>query len=381
MLISTLTSTVALPAGVELGGYGAVRPSRQASDALEINGLRFSCSDNGKRVSLVSLDTLYPGDLVHRFGDADDTYLFAASHTHTAPMLDSAKAGIGAVDARALDAHADVILGREWCEREVDAVALFSTTVDVPIYRRRDNPDHALNRALTAYCGMYPNPREAIDRSLHLLALMAGDEPVAVMIWHSCHPTSRSDLHQVSADYVAAIRRGVRERFGRTTPCLFLQGCAGDIRPDSRSRRIEWMPDSILNTCFLNPTSPQEQDRIDDQYFRAILNATEMERKPLDSLRTDSQRYKLTDGRVGEVPSIVVGEHYWLDFLPFEVSHRYWLEARNASPRRFLVSCSGEVQGYLPHPTQMRAGGYEVDGSRVLVGASERFTLADGGWW
>ena len=381
MLISTLTSAVALPVGVELGGYGAVRPSREASDALEINGLRFSCADNGKRVSLVSLDTLYPGDLVERFRDDDETYLFAASHTHTAPMLDSAKAGIGAVDPRALDAHVDVISGTQWREREVDAVTLFSTTVDVPIYRRRDNPNHALNRALTAHCGMYPNSREAIDRSLHLLALMEGDEAVCVLIWHSCHPTSRSDLKQVSADYVAAIRRGVRARFGPATPCLFLQGCAGDIRPDSRSKRIKWLPNSDLNTCFLNPTSPQEQDRIDDQYFHAVLAATEIERKPLDTLRCDSRPYRLTNGRVGEIPSMVVGESYWLDFLPFEVSHRYWLEARNASPRRFIVSCSGEVQGYLPHPTQMRAGGYEVDGSRVLVGAPERFTLADRGWW
>lgn len=381
MLVSTLTSAVHLPAGIELGGYGGVRPSVAASDALEVNGLRFACSRSGKSGCLIALDTLYPGDLVEHFRDRDETYLFAASHTHTAPMLDSGKHGIGAVDPRALDAHIEAITNSAWRNHEVDAVALFTGSVDVPIYRRRDNPDNFVNRALTANCGMYPNPREPIDRSLHLIALMAGAEVAAVLVWHSCHPTSRSDLNEVSADYVAAIRRGVRSRFGPATPCLFLQGCAGDIRPDSRSRRIKWLPDNALNTCFLNPTSPAERDRIDECYFRAVLEAEQVEQGTPSSFRLESRPYALTDGRGGEFLSLVIGETYWLDFLPFEVSHRYWMEARTASPRRFIVSCSGQVEGYLPHPSQMRAGGYEVDGSRILVGAPGRFTLAGGGWW
>jgi len=381
MKLSVFSGNVDLPAGIELGGYGRKRVTRDASSALEVNGLRFTCSESGEQVALVSLDALYAGDLVEHFRGDDSTYLFAASHTHTAPMLDSGKHGIGKVEPEALGAYVRTIAEAEWRTCRVDSVAVFSATVEVPIYRRRDSPDNYLNRLLTRYCGMFPNSREPIDRSLHLIVLMAGQEPVSALVWHSCHPTSRSDLEAVSADYIDSVRRAVRTRFGSALPCLFLQGCAGDIRPDSRSKRVGFVPDNVLNTRFLNPTSPAEQDRIDNLYFRAVLDATETERSPLNDMKLHRRPYVLTNGDSGEFMSLILNDIYRLDLLPFEVSHRYWMDLRNTAPRRFAISCCDNVKGYLPHPTQLRAGGYEVDGSRILVGAPERLTLAEGKWW
>ena len=53
-------------------------------------------------------------------------------------------------------------------------------------------------------------------------------------------------------------------------------------------------------------------------------------------------------------------------FRPFEVSHRYHLDAQGAdrSGTKLLDSRAADVKGYLQHPSQIRFGGYEVDASR-----------------
>ena len=66
------------------------------------------------------------------------------------------------------------------------------------------------------------------------------------------------------------------------------------------------------------------------------------------------------------VPRLTVMDRFEFYFLPFEVSHRYHLDAQAAdhSGRKLLDCRAGGVKAYLPHPSQLRFGAYEVDASR-----------------
>ena len=74
------------------------------------------------------------------------------------------------------------------------------------------------------------------------------------------------------------------------------------------------------------------------------------------------------------VPRLTVMDRLEFFFLPFAVSHRYHLDAQAAdrSRTKLLDSRAGDVKGYLPHPSQLRFGGYEVDASRRPTRLSRR---------
>ena len=67
--------------------------------------------------------------------------------------------------------------------------------------------------------------------------------------------------------------------------------------------------------------------------------------------------------------------------FPFEVSHLFHLDAQKKDPMRFIVSCADHTLGYLPHPRQIAAGGYEVNGSRACMGLTDRVQLKLGALW
>jgi hypothetical protein len=77
----------------------------------------------------------------------------------------------------------------------------------------------------------------------------------------------------------------------------------------------------------------------------------------------------------------VIGQQLSFDFLPFEVSHYFHMEAQKKDPMHFLVSCVNDTLGYLPHPRQLSAGGYEVDGSRNCMNLGERVELKKDSLW
>lgn len=59
----------------------------------------------------------------------------------------------------------------------------------------------------------------------------AKGRPVALIFNYSCHPTTVStDIYEVSADYPGVAQREI-ERFYPGAMALFVNGCAGDIRP------------------------------------------------------------------------------------------------------------------------------------------------------
>lgn len=380
--MKVFSQTIHVDAGQPLGGYAGGRLSAAACDALELNGLSFVDPDSGQQVELCSIDALYAGELVDADSVSDRRRIFAACHTHYAPMLDARKPQLGAVSRQALEAWGAALRDAPRSEVSPSRCTVWRAEVLVPIYRRFDVPDSPVNRWLTARAGMFPNPNQPIDRHLYLFELGVPGRTDAVIVLHACHPVSRAERGFTSADYVGVLRVVVRRRFGQV-PCIFLLGCCGDIRPNFARKRISWLPSGRLNWRFEWPLRPESEQWADAAYASAVTNARAW--KTLDfapgDLQFSSRKLPLVHQPSQDVPCLRFGEQLRFDFIPFEVSHLYHLDAQKKDPMHFIVSCADRTLGYLPHPRQLAAGGYEVDGSRVCMGLTERVLVQPEGLW
>jgi len=213
------------------------------ADPLELNALLLRTP--GQTVAIVTADLLFvTAELKARLLEAvgaklgldDASLLVAASHTHTAPAVDSSKPGLGVCDP----AYADLV-----ARRGAELLGRLGTIDPVPCHvdYRTGSADHAINRRRPGwhvslrhlpYRGVRraPNPAGPRDETVHLLTFSdQTDRPLAVLWSYACHPIGFPARTKVSADFPGVVRRALREAHGAEPPVLFLQGFAGDVRP------------------------------------------------------------------------------------------------------------------------------------------------------
>jgi len=378
MNISIFSSKINLNTGDALGGYGPGRFSVAASNDLEVNGISFTGAD-GHQYQLCSIDTLYAGRLNAEFSNSDYISIFAASHTHYAPMLDDNKPHIGTFSQTGFDAYVHTLRKLKRIEASPTRCRLYQSSVDVPIYRRFDYPDRWWNRILTRYFGFYPNEEKKIDKNIYIFEFLDEKSAKFVIVYHACHPVSRGNTCELSSDYVGEVRDIVRKKFNVET-VLFLQGCAGDVRPNLAHKRINFLPKFRLNWKFNYHPSAQETARVNESYRHAILAAMRCRDIALgeDKFNVFIQKKSLADGKEINITTIRLSNNIEFVFLPFEVSHLYHSVSFSSKKKlQLIVSCANDTLGYLSHPVQHRAGGYEVYGSLNCMGLKEKIKIKE----
>lgn len=370
---------------VSLGGFASRCPGDLAHDRetpLEANGLLLRYG--GRATVLITLDSLYPADLEARVraalrdGDPDsdaqlDDLIFAASHTHFAPMIDAAKPGLGALDAT----YRDVLVGRV-----AIMIAAMLDQPGQPGYFRSAvvDADHAINRRRkTAAAGggwdvsRGPNPAGVVDTALTLGVFEDSQGRELAVIWsYACHPVCSPRIDRVSADFPGHVRQALRQNADADLPVLYLQGFSGDARPrpfnrDKRLQRLsrnlggfptftdlgwtEWT-DRVCASACAGRTAARLAARL--PLDPAILSLSE----PLGAFVSGAEA-----GAVGVVglrlttADLVVG-------VSAEASGQLGVDLRAETPdlRLFLGGCVGDTFGYLATADQMREGGYEGGG-------------------
>ena len=155
-------------------------------------------------------------------GVTDDRTFLCCSHTHSAPVLDSAVHMTGSETAAAQEYRSQL----PKTIATVVASALSS--------RRSAVASLGIGRERIGH-NRHTNADEPIDDELLVLRLDEVDgQPLAALVSYACHPVANGDsFHRYSADYVAALRDAVSSHTG--APTLFLQGACGDIDPLTRS--------------------------------------------------------------------------------------------------------------------------------------------------
>jgi neutral ceramidase len=152
-----------------------------------------------------------------------DHLILAASHTHSAPVIESPDAtymeGIEAGIGEAIAASAKNL--------QPVQLAVGRAPLDIAHNRRliKDGTCYMLWRNAER------NPTAPIDPEAGIIRLLtANNKPLATLVHYACHPVVFGpDNRQYSADWAGEMCRVVKEDTG--AECFFLQGACGDINP------------------------------------------------------------------------------------------------------------------------------------------------------
>ena len=183
-------------------------------------------------------------------------------------MIDSKKPMLGEFSEVALNIWKDSFYNKKSQVYEIDSISYFRANSCIPIYRRYDNRGNMFGLLTNRFIGMFPNSKKAVDKSINIYIFNSKEKARFCLIWHCCHPVSRRRRNVYSADFVAIIRKTIRERFGEI-PVIFLNGPSGDIRPKMLRKRIKFLPEWSFNLKFSSPNLLDES-YVDETYEKAI---------------------------------------------------------------------------------------------------------------
>lgn len=341
----------------------------------------------GRQQALVSLDLLFAGpELTERLrlfaqrelGIDRRNLLLAASHTHFAPPVDATKPALGAVDRAYLDWLCDrcCTLLSTVARQEKRPVHFRAIRVpwDGAVYRRRLWWLPHVERRRLAFGGvvMAPARSRATDQGLRLLELLDPRDGRVALLWSaSCHPTGSPDIAAASSDYVGA----VRERLGTQAPMLFLQGFAGDLRPDvpdRRTREHRMRQALVYGPNFDSFDLPRWEAWIDRLAGAVAAGLDELQRRPPAPL-TGPLAGALVEVPLRDITAGYDGPPRPVGFQRLRAGAMYDILAVSAEPCSMLrlllddpalwpVGYVGDVFGYWPAEHQRLEGGYEADG-------------------
>ncbi len=328
----------------------------------------------------------------------DASFLFAASHTHFAPSVDPSKPRLGPADP----AYVDLVI-----ERGVELLSrLARTRSDQGVARveyRNGFAAHAINRRRMGWrlspraphlprraALRAPNANGPCDETVHVVTVIGSSGGPAAVLWsYACHPVSFAEPRQVSADFPGVVRRALRTAFGHDLPVLFLQGCAGDIRPRElglpRSLRRR-LAELVVGKLF-TPFTPAEYSAWSSSLAAQVVEVARASGRvfPLPSgFRTAHASLPLSDlldGAPLDNRSLTLQRLELAPGLAFaamsaEPVVEYGLALRAAEPDGRVVIPAGytdSVFGYLPTTRMLGQHGYEDEGFMEPFGLRGRF--------
>lgn len=238
---------------VPLAGFGGrLKPFASVAEPIELNAALLQ--HDGGVLLIVSGDFLYfsatlRDRIVQRFGPSlglrRSDVLLAASHTHFAPNLDPSKPLLGAVDSDY----------ERWFEERLDILVeelSKAPAVGVTVHHARIESRHNVNRRVLGLDAtgaptvdiQFSDPGGACDPWLDVLRFDDAESRLrCAAVRYACHPTSSSRADAVSPNFPGVIRNALREFAGQPDlPVLFLQGFAGQLRPEADTTRAGGSP-------------------------------------------------------------------------------------------------------------------------------------------
>ncbi|MGM0589834.1 MAG: hypothetical protein ACQETE_15530 [Bacteroidota bacterium] len=265
MHINAVREDITPPFAVQLGGYRSQRGDQQACEVaipLELHALMIRWGE--ERSVMISFDLIWLSAqfsnhlkrwMANKFGIPAERVLLAATHTHSSPQLIHRAEFYGQVDP----AYEDFLLRKS----KAAIRRLMSTAQRAHLYfgRNRSHKSLIVNRNELIRDPLNggkqviqtPNRARSIEHELDLIKLNdENDQPVAMIVRAACHPVFHKD-NLYSADYPGRLRQLIWQEAGRQFPILFLQGFAGDLRPNFHARRWRERLEQLINTKSLRP--------------------------------------------------------------------------------------------------------------------------------
>ena len=376
------------PAGTKVVGH--VREVDGVRDRLHAVALLF---DDGKtKAAIITLDLLnVPPEMALSLREAvggaigapADNVMIAVSHNHSGPgwaqnpeWARKVATDLGDATGKAAKALRPVSVGYG------------EGKIDFNIQRRKVIDGRAVVRL---------NPDGPCDHRVKVLRFDDGKspDPVAVLMHAACHPCvftwgdkwtrpHAEGYPKMSADFPGEAKALVEKVYGANTTALFLQGCAGDIRPNLPGHPYRCGDEADIRWCGrdLGCAAVKAADR-------SLVREEFAKRTPVYPIRCARKVVTVPSIKKGEtvqceLQAMKVGPYLFLT-LPGEPFVEYGFRLEKAIADRAVPIVVGYANGdigYICTAKAFKEGGYEPNNSRsgpeaeeVLI--AESLKLAD----
>jgi hypothetical protein len=235
--IGTGVSDISPAPGIPQGGWGAQIHQRSNGNDLPLQA-RALVLDNGvERIAIVDVDAIgFDAAITDKIMQAissqsslpRDRIRFSCTHTHSGPntfRLPMIREGLE-MALSYIESLPNQIAGAVWQATQTLQPARCAAShggCDINASRRcRDDQGRTF---------VGSNQSGPVDRTVSVIRFDALEgAPLAAIMHYACHPTTMAwDNEYVTPDYPGAAKQVVEESLG--VPCLFLQGCTGDLGP------------------------------------------------------------------------------------------------------------------------------------------------------
>ena len=365
------------PAGTPVVGH--LRPVEGVRDP--ICAVLLLLDDSQTKAAILSLDLINASeDMTRRLrgavssgaGVPSENVMVATSHNHSGPGWS---------------------LNPEWSEkveRDIQAAARAAATrmQPVTIGYQEDTIDFNINRRqmIGGRSVVRLNPDGPCDPRVKVLRFdgVSGNDPVAVLMHAVCHPCvftwgdRWSQPHpggypKMSADFPGEAKSFVERAYGGQTTALFLQGCAGDIRPN-----LPGFPYRCGDEADIRWTGRGLGCAVVRAADKAAIREEVAKRAAAWPIRCATSRVSLpaskSDGNVEcELQAMKIGP-YLLLTMPGEPMVEYGLKLEEAIGERATPIIVGYANGHIGYICTRQAfaeGGYEPNHSQSGEGAEE----------
>lgn len=291
--------------------------------------------------------------------------LVTASHNHSGPDFDKEK-----VWARQVEDKVAAAAAAAASEMRPVTVGYAEDTISFGINRRKVINGRAVVRL---------NPAGPNDRRVKVLRFDDGQSltPLAVLMHAVCHPCFFTwgdnasppfpdGFPKMSADFPGEAQSFVEKVYDGRTRTLFLQGCAGDIRPNlpgdpyrcADEADIEWAGRDLGGATVR-------------ALARSMIREEKSKRPSVYKIRCASERVSLPgkDGPVeAELMAMKIGP-YLLLTMPGEPMVEYGFKVEKAIGDRAIPIVIGYANGHVGYIATLAAyqsGGYEPTQSPLL---------------
>lgn len=322
--------------------------------------------DSETRAAIVSLDLIGVGydetqairEALWDRADAPGPHvLVAASHNHAGPPF-----------------HLRSAYGRKVIAAVAQAASSAARQLrPVTLGYDEDAITFNVNRRLVAPSGiaeMRPNPDGPVDRRVKVLRLDDGRSlaPIAVVMHAVCHANVfRGENTRISADFPGEAQRFVERVYARGTTALFLQGPAGNVRPNLPSEDgfrngdeadVQWagleLGSAVVRACARSVVRDRLVKRSSAYKIKAATASIALPGKDGGSVQADLQALRVGDYLFLTIP----GE-------PF-VEYGFNLEKNlGARLKLFVVGYANGAIGYICTEESYRHMGYEPTSSTL----------------
>ena len=389
------------PVGVPMWGY-TLRDSTGTLDPLYARVLVLEVGE--KRLALVALDLgrCFGHDSLERLRAAvrqssGISYLLAAaSHTHSAPVVqDAYRNGTPAWETAALDKIAQAVADAHQHAVEARLGAGYGVAY-IGHNRHRANRDGTVT-----WFEHNPTqiPTAPVDPTVAVLRVDTADgRSLAVLVNYACHPVVFGpDNTQYSADYPGVMTKTVEQALGGQPLCFFLQGAPGDINSyyaviplkENAAGRRDWTGEElgkeaarvakeIRTQAVTEPSLDFAEDMLTfhfrwdvEKYLKAALGSSEIDPRGFDAYYHSTKSEQQLP-----VATVLLNRRIALMGVPGEPFVDFQMNWRARCPVSdcFFLGYANGYFGYLPTIRAATEGGYGAASASTWIepGAGER---------